>query len=160
MAKVMIFSRFNRPPCVSPPVGDGTAPVFEKRIVDGRCRLVQTGVTNLYDFVQASKEEVLIYNIIERFNRGDVNALNQRVGQYLDVVGLPSTLAEAQQLMIDVQNKFDHLDAEVKAKFDNSVSVYINSISKSSPDQLREIFGITKQAVENHKKEGELNVTE
>lgn len=160
MSKVVIYSRFKRPPCVSPRVGDGTAPVYEKRLVDGVCRLVQTGVTNLFDFVQSSKEDTLIYNLIDRFNRGDVNALNQRVGQYLDVVGLPNTLAEAQQLMIDVQNKFDRLDADIKAKFDNSVSVYVNSVAKSSPDELRAIFGITQDDINNHKKDGELDVKE
>lgn len=160
MGDIVIFSRFNRPSVVSPAVGDGTAPVFEKRLVDGHYRLVETGKTNLFDYVQASKEDTLIYNLIDRFARGDVSALSQRVGQYLDVVGLPSTLAEAQQLMIDVQNKFDHLDADVKAKFDNSVSVYVNSVAKSSPDQLRELFGITKQDVDKHKKDGDVDVTE
>lgn len=160
MSKVVIYSRFNRPKTVPPVVGDGTAPVYEKRLVDGACRLMQTGVTNLFDFVQASKEDTLIYNLIDRFTRGDINALNQRVGQYLDVVGLPSTLAEAQQLMIDVQTKFDRLSADVKAKFDNSVSVYVNSVAKSSPEQLREMFGITQKDVDNHKKGDAVNVTE
>lgn len=160
MAKISFYSRLNRPKTISPAVGDGTAPVFEKRLVDGHYRLVETGKTNLFDFVQASKEDTLIYNLIDRYVRGDVTALSQRVGQYLDVVGLPSTLAEAQQLMIDVQNKFDHLDSDIKAKFDNSVSVYVNSIAKSSPEQLREIFGITKNDVDKHKKDGDVNVTE
>ena len=160
MGDIVIFSRFNRPKTVSLDAGDGTAPVYEKRLVNGRFRLVQTGVTNLFDFVQASKEDTLIYNLIDRFARGDVSALSQRVGQYLDVVGLPSTLAEAQQLMIDVQRKFDHLDADVKAKFDNSVSVYVNSIAKSSPDELCAYFGITKQDVDDHKKGSDVGVKE
>lgn len=160
MAKVVIFSRFNRPKTVSPVVGDGTAPVYEKRLVDGRQRLIQTGLTNLFDFVQASKDDTLIYNLIDRFCKGDVSALAQRVGQYLDVVGLPSTLAEAQQLMIDVQNKFDHLPADVRAKFDNSVNVYVDSIAKSSPDQLRELFNVTKSDVDKHIKDGDVSVAE
>lgn len=151
------YSRTHRPVTVVPPIGDGTAPIYEEIVENGATVLKATGKDNLYDIVQASKEESLVYNIIARYQRGDINALNQRVTQYMDVVGMPTNLAEAYSTMIDVQRKFDSLSPEMKKKFDNDVNVFVDVVSHATPTQLQDIFGVT-QAQVDIVKEGDSNV--
>lgn len=67
----------------------------------GKEDLQVTGKTNIYEFIQKSLPETLIYNIIERYNNGDVTALDKIHGFYGDVTTMPKNLAEAQQLMIN-----------------------------------------------------------
>lgn len=141
------YSRLNRPVAVVPPIGDGTAPIYEEIFENGHSRLKKTGSENLFEFVQSSKEETLVYNIIARYRRGDVNALNQRAGQYLDVVGMPTNLAEAYSVMQDVQRKFDSLAPEVRKNFSNDVNVFIDVVTHSKPDELISYFGVTKNDV-------------
>lgn len=136
------FSRCNRPTTVPVPVGNVTTPIYEERLVDGVTRLVKAGETNLYEYVQSSKEDTLIYNLLDRFAKGDVTALTSRRGQFIDVTGMPTTLAEAQQVMINATEKFNHLSDEVKAKFGYDVNEYINAVAKASPEQLKEMFGV------------------
>lgn len=151
------FSRDNRPVSKVPPIGDGTAPIYEEVFENGAYGLKQTGTENLFDFVQASKEETLVYNILSRYQRGDLTALNQRVGQYLDVVGMPSNLAEAYNTMLNVESKFNSLSPDIRAKFDNDVNVFVDVVSHSTPDKLQELFGVTQTQVDDVK-EGDLNV--
>lgn len=101
------------------------------------------GKDNLFEFVQASKEESLVYNIISRYQRGDLMALNQRVGQYMDVVGMPTNLAEAHQAVIDARRTFDGLPADIRKKFDNSFDLYLEQVAKSTPEQIQALFGLT-----------------
>lgn len=136
------FSRLNRPETIPHPVGDGTVPIYEEFVEDGHRVLKETGRDNLFDYVQASKDECDIYNILARYQRGDVDVLNRRQGQYLDVVGLPTNMAEAHQLMIDVERKFNSLDPEIRKKFDNSVDVFVDKVAHSDEAGLRDLFGI------------------
>lgn len=154
---MIFFSRTNRPPAVVPPIGDGTAPKYEEFFENGQYILKETDKENLFEFVQASKEETLVYNIISRYQRGDLNALTQRVGQYMDVVGMPTNLAEAHAVMLDVQRKFDNLAPDIKSKFDNDVNVFVEAVSHATPDKLKEYFGVTKAQVDVVK-DGDNNV--
>ena len=46
-------------------------------------------------------------------------------GQYTDITGAPKSLAEAQQMIIDLKAKFDELPKDIKQKFDYNVEQYI-----------------------------------
>lgn len=148
----MIFaSRLNRPQTILSPMGDGSAQKYEESFEDGFPHLVPAGKDNLFEYVQASKDECLVSNIIERYKRGDVDVLNRRAGQYMDVVGMPTNLAEAHQVMIDVQRKFDSLDPEVRKNFDNDINVFVDKVSHATGDQLKDLFGVTDKQIESVK---------
>lgn len=151
------FSRLNRPTTKVPPIGDGTVPVYGEFFEEGRTVLKVTGKDNLFEYVQASKAECDIYNLLTRYQRGDLDVLNRKVGQYLDVVGMPTNMAEAHQLMLDVQRKFDSLSPDIRKKFDNDVNVFVDKVSHATPDGLREMFGITQEQVD-HVKDGDGDV--
>lgn len=126
---IIIYGRFNRPKTIPSPAGDGILRQYEVRIVDGKRVISVASESSLVDKVKESFPDTLIYNILARHERGDVTALNQVSGQYMDVVGMPTTLAQAQQMLIDIRNDFDKLPQDVRKHFNNSVDEFIESVS-------------------------------
>lgn len=125
----VFFSLRNRPKSIPVDLGDGTDPVYEKQLVNGVSTLVEVGRTSLFDFVQASKDDTLIYNILSRYERGDESALNRVGGVYADVVGMPTNLAEAKASIIRFENMFENLSSEDKEKFNNNVNEFLMAIA-------------------------------
>lgn len=137
------FCRTRLPETKPVPCGAEFVPIYEPIVEDGVEKLVKSDrQRNLREYVHSSEEQCLIYNILDRFTKGDVTALNHRKGQFIDVTGMPTTLAEAQQLMIKAQTRFDHLSDDEKAKFHYNVTEYINEVATATPDKLKEIFGV------------------
>lgn len=92
---------------------------------DGRRELIADRKKNTYDIIQSHLEECLIENIIKRALEGDTSVLEMMKGQYTDITGAPKSLAEAQQMIIDLKAKFDELPKDIKQKFDYNVEQYI-----------------------------------
>ena len=138
---VKIHSRFSRPVSGIIHFGDGTEPIYEERIVEGVRKLVETGRTNVHEFIQKSLPDTLIYNIIAKFERGNVDILNQRAGQYVDITGLPKTLAEAENIIIKSNRFFDSLPLDVRNRFGNSSSSFLSAVSDGSiSEKVPELF--------------------
>ena len=91
---------------------------------NGKRKLIKDKEVAIYDLIQASREECEIERIIQRAVEGDYNALNQANGVYTDITGAPSSIAEAQQWIIGIKEKWDELPADIKAKFENNVEIY------------------------------------
>lgn len=149
------FSRLNRPKAKPAPRGNGTAPVYREVLDDGQPHLVVDSVDNLFEYVQASKEECNVYNLIERYRRGDKTALGQPGGQYVDVTGMPTSLMEAFNVMQKTRRSFDALPADVRAKFDDNFDVYLQTMATANVDQLQSLFGAPAAASDTPAKEGE-----
>lgn len=83
---------------------------FVKR--DGEIQADKVGERNWFEFVQSFKAGTGVYNILQRYKRGDpsvVTALN-REGVYTDICGAPATLGEAKELAESAQASFTRLD--------------------------------------------------
>ena len=83
---------------------------FVKR--DGEVVAEKVGERNWFEFVQSFKAGTGVYNILQRYKRGDpsvVTALN-RDGVYADICGAPATLGEAKELAETAQASFSRLD--------------------------------------------------
>lgn len=152
------FTAYDRHPTIACPLGGIETPIYSEQLVDGVYRLVKSGVHNISAYVQASLEDTLIYNILDRFVKGDISALMHRKGQFLDVTGMPSTLAEAQQLMINASEKFEKLPDDIKAKFHYDVSEYVSRVAVANGDELLSIFG--KDNSDTSVKDGDESVAE
>lgn len=98
----------------------------------GAQELKKTGKTNIYDFIQSSLAETLIYNVIERYNSGDITALDKVRGFYGDVINMPKTLAEAQQIMINAEKLFKSLPLETRAKYNHDVGQFLSNVEKEA----------------------------
>lgn len=91
----------------------------------GHKTLKKVGEHDIYEEIQSFLEETKIENILARAAAGDLNALNQRTGLYIDVTDSPKTLAEAQNAILKLGNYFDSLPADIRAKFDNSKEKFV-----------------------------------
>lgn len=138
------YSRSNLPVTIPQPKCEKIVPTYGKKIEDGKVKIVETGKTNLYDYIQASKDETLVYNILDRFNAGDVNALNQRKGTYGDFTNAPKTLAEAQQSLIDAENYFYSLPLDVRKVFNHSLSDFLESVGNGTLSERHSYFKAPK----------------
>lgn len=144
----MVRTRFNRPSTVFAFFGSGFDPVYEERIVDGVRKLVKVNENPLNDFVQASLSETLIYNILDKFQKGNTEVLNQSFGQFFDATLFPASLADAQKQILYAESYFGSLPLEVRNKFDNSSSVFLSKIADGS------VFDILKPIDNNSKEDG------
>ena len=91
----------------------------------GRRFLLPDRKIEIYKLIQASKETCEIENIIRRAVEGDYNALNAVNGVYSDITNCPSSIAEAQQYIIDAKREFEKLPKDIKAKFEYNAEMYI-----------------------------------
>lgn len=124
------FSRLNRPPCSTVSLGSPMSDVFEERInTNGEKELVCTGKTSAYDRVQASFKDSLVYSALARAGAGDSTALNRAQMFYGDVTKVPKNLAEAHQLLLNMDKNFESLPVEIKRVYDNSPSKFVKALS-------------------------------
>lgn len=93
--------------------------------LDGRRKLLKDNPKPIYEMIQAHREQCEIERIVKRAMEGDMSVLNAIEGQYLDITGAPSSLAQAQQIIINAKRDFDALDPETKKKFENNVEIFI-----------------------------------
>lgn len=136
----MFYCRTNKPATISQPKCEKIIPTYDKQIKDGKVKIVETGKTNIYEKIQASKDATLVYNILDRYNAGDVEALNQRQGSYGDFSNAPKTLAEAQQQLINAEAYFESLPLEVRKEFNHSLNEFLTSVSKGNLAERHEYF--------------------
>lgn len=108
-------------------------PVMRK---NGRRVLERTRLVALYDLIQANREQCEIDNIIRRAVEGDYNALNAVNGIYTDITNCPSSIAEAQQFIIEAKKEFDKLPKEIKSKFEFNPEIYIAEMSADTQTWL------------------------
>lgn len=134
----MFYSRSSRPSTICAPCGVGFAPKYEERIVDGVLDLVKTGIRDVHTFLQQSKDVCEIYNILDRFSKGDISAIQRVKGYYADVTALPKSLIEVHNFMKTLDSHFDELPAEVKEKFGNSSHQFMKSVENG---EFQKILG-------------------
>lgn len=108
--------------------GSREAEVYEIIIDEKGHKVLEcTGTKDIYEDIQSYADECDIKLIVARASAGDLEALNQREGYYADITNTPTTLAEAQNIILKLANEFDSLPAEIRAKFDNSKEVFVHS---------------------------------
>lgn len=124
---------------------------------DGRRELIPDREKHTYDIIQSHLEECLIENIIKRALEGDTSVLEMMKGTYTDITGAPNSLAEAQQMIIDLKQKFDELPKEIKQKFDYNVEQYIAEFGSDTWAEKTGVSEILKAEEAARKHDEELN---
>lgn len=119
------------------PVGSKTEMRHRASIdLNGRRTLIRDKEVAIYDLIQSHREECEIENIIRRAVEGDYNALNAVNGVFEDITNCPTSIAQAQQYIIDAKNEFDKLPKEVKAKFEFNPEIYIAELNNDPKSWL------------------------
>lgn len=125
------YSRGIKPPRTSTPTGEKEVPVFEMRLQKGGGKeLVEVGKTNRYEEIQLYAEQCEIENIMRRYQNGDYTALEKIQGMYGDFTQTPRTLAEAQQLSINLENMWGKLPLDIREQFHHNLEEFINNLDK------------------------------
>lgn len=115
------------------------------QIVDGRYELIEVGKSNLYNEIQSHKDSCDIYKILERFQAGDVSALSQVVGQYLDITDAPKNLAEAYTFIGNAEKFFSKLPLKLREEYDFDPSKFVSDLGSAHCNSLlAEAFGSTQ----------------
>lgn len=155
MSKFFSFS--NRPKTIAHPTTSKIDPIYQEQIdKDGKKMLKEVGQTNRYEKIQTFKEETMIYNILKRFAAGDVEALNQKKGTFGDFSNTPTSLAEAQQQLIDAENTFNSLPLEIRGEFDHSYEQFLASAQKG--DVLDRIAKVERKFNKQYETKAQNNV--
>lgn len=119
------------------PVGSKTEMRHRASIdLNGRRSLIRDKEVAIYDLIQSHREECEIENIIRRAVEGDYNALNAVNGVFEDITNCPTSIAQAQQYIIDAKNEFDKLPKEIKAKFEFNPEIYIAELNNDPKSWL------------------------
>lgn len=112
-------------------------PVFD---TNGHMELEPCGKDNLYDFIQSWAESVDIHVLMKKYQNGDITALNQRQGQFIDIADFPTSYAEMFNLMQEAEDKFYELDPSIRAKFNHNFREYL-AMSQENPQQFVDLLG-------------------
>lgn len=123
----------------------GSKIITEHRLVmdkDGTDHLVKDVKINIYERIQASAEQSDINNIIRRAKAGDPTALHQVKGEYMNVLGAPKDLRDAQEFVINAERQFNSLPLDVKKAFDNNPRKYV---AMYGTKEFEDITGITAE---------------
>lgn len=100
------------------PAGAKTKVTYQLQIEpDGNRKLVETGVKDVYEEIQSYKESSLIENIVKRAANGDLTALSQRQGVYLDTTLLPTDLITANEAVRRAEAVYKSLPADVRSEY-------------------------------------------
>lgn len=128
MSKVELVFATNRIHSESLPCPTGDEFDITYHIVldeNGHKVLKRNGKTNRYEKIQSHAEETSIEVILKKATL-DPSVLNQRVGSYGDFTDMPKSLAEFQNMVIDLTNTFNSLPVDIRKQFDNSVDKFIH----------------------------------
>ena len=147
---------------VSTPVGSDDKPTFSyiKKTVDDlddsgkkvgsheEIVFEQTGTESISEYINSFTDTTDIKKIFERYQMGDVSVLTKRVGDYVDTVGCPESLLDAQLMLKNGTKLFDEIPASIREKFDNDPEKFVQSAIDGT---LFEKSGLPQQAEEDKK---------
>lgn len=91
----------------------------------GHKSVKKTGETNLYEKIQQSADSTNIELIIKRATLGDTTALNKYQTVFADITNAPTSLAEAQNSIIKLNEVFGQLPLEIRSAYDHSPEKFI-----------------------------------
>lgn len=102
---------------------------YQLRIIDNHEEIVETGKSNLYEYIQSHADSVDITKILERCALiDDYSMLNRMPTAFMDVTEMPKTLAEAFAQVQDAKNYFDRMPIYLKEKYNHNYLEFISDI--------------------------------
>lgn len=132
------FEAYETPVRVHQESGDRVKTVYSPFYDDfGVMQLRPTGKHDLYAEIQSHAESVDIHVLMERYQQGDAGALARVQGAYGDFTQLPSTFAEALNLMTAAEQYFLGLPVETRALFGHDFRQFIASMDQ--PDWTKKV---------------------
>lgn len=108
--------------------GDSFHIRYSPRVLEtGEIKLVESGKDDIKAMINSFRDSCDMSFILQRLAVGDTSVLNQRVGMFGDFTQMPTTYAEALQLVIDARREFNALPLDVKNSFNNDYRQFLAS---------------------------------
>ena len=110
----------------------------EKQLVDrnGSLELEVVGKSDLYEYIQSFKDSTDINVLLARYKAGDVTALDQVKGQYIDISQAPTSLAEMYSFVKNASEYFNGLPLDVRKAYDFNPASFIADIGSDEWTKL------------------------
>lgn len=120
------YSESNRPAIIDTPAGsEFSTNYIEKIDQDGKKQLVEAGKTNIYERIQAAKENSLIKNIIERYQIDINRPSNIQEGIGVDLTQMPDNFIDYYNMMQELKAQFEQEPSSIRKEFNNSFEEYL-----------------------------------
>lgn len=101
---------------------------YSPRVLEnGELKLVESGKDDIQSMINSFRDTTDMSFILNRLAVGDTSVLNQRPALFGDFTQMPTTYAEALQLVIDGRRQFDALPLDVKNSFNNDFRQFLAS---------------------------------
>lgn len=113
---------------------------------NGHLELVVDGTDDLYAYIQSHRDSVDLHVILQRYQAGDVTALDRAQANFADITEFPKTYAEMLNSVIAGEQYFNALPVETRAKFGHSFS---NWMATMDTPEFAEKMGFTRGNAEH-----------
>ena len=120
------------------PAGDRSHTLYSGRYTDtGHFILEESGKEDIYDKIQSHASSVDIHVILDRFRRGDIEALGDASRSiYFDTSEMPKNYAHLLNIVNEGEQAFMSMPVEERAKYGHSFVQWMMSFDKSSADTV------------------------
>lgn len=88
------------------------------------------GETDFYQKIQENRLGTDIYDVLDRYNKGDVEAIGENIGNFVDVVGFPNSLQAMEQVRIDAEYAFNSLPLDVRRKYGHDIGAFLADVEE------------------------------
>lgn len=126
----------------STPNGNIFEPIYQEALdKKGHLYLKEVGKTNVYENIQASKDNAILEIMLEKYQKtGDASIFETRQTFYDDFTNLPSSPIDLQNRIMQAERAFYTLDKEVRDEFHNDVGEFKASIYTGEIDSRMSKF--------------------
>lgn len=115
------------------PVGNRVHNLRQGRFDDSGIFVLDiAGTEDIYDMIQSHAASVDIHVILDRYRRGDIDALGDPARSvFCDIADMPRSYAQLLNLVADGERAFMSLPVDERAKYDHSFAQWLMSFDKS-----------------------------
>lgn len=114
---------------------------------NGEIVLSPKGKKDLYAEIQSHRDSVDIHILMKRFEAGDMSALNQSPGFYIDCSNMPRNLADVLKIINNARAEFDSLPLKIREEYGYDVNKFIADIGSNHWNSL--FSAPTQSAIQN-----------
>lgn len=124
---------------------------YQVRLIDNNMEIVETGKSDLYEYIQSHRDSVDIHKILERCAQvEDYSLLNRMPTKFMDVTDMPDTLAGAYAMVKDAENFFERMPVDIKEKYNNNFVEFISDLgSDKFNDNVSKFLDTVKKVTES-----------
>ena len=97
-----------------------------------------------FAYIQASKEQCDLSQIVARYLSGDTAVINVNSPIYGDVASMPRNINELHDLGDRIQKGYNNLSDEIKGIFGNSFDEFYKSVMEHTVDQKIQAYATAK----------------